>query len=108
VSELIKKGAKIDVVSSSGSTPLFSACQAGFTRTVTVLVDAGASVEATDESGINPLMIAAMRSESSRVLDSVGWKCVNTIYISVMTEFDLHSGYLYNIVCSHVTGESIT
>ena len=64
VSELISKGARVDVVSSGGSTPLFSASQAGFTRTVGVLLEAGARVEATDQSGINPLMIAAMRSDT--------------------------------------------
>lgn len=61
VMELISKGATVDVVSSGGTTPLFSACQAGFTRTVAVLVGAGASVKPTDKNGINPLMIASMR-----------------------------------------------
>lgn len=51
----------MDIVSSKGVTPLFSAAQAGFTRTVAVLLEAGAGVEPTDDSGINPLMIASMR-----------------------------------------------
>ena len=61
VAELIKAGANVDVVSSHGTTPIFSACQAGYTRTVAVLLEAGASVSPTSESGVNPLMIAAMR-----------------------------------------------
>lgn len=63
VSELIKKGATVDTPSSSsgGVTPLFSACQAGYTRTVAALLEAGARVQATDKSGINSLMISCMR-----------------------------------------------
>ena len=63
MAELIRKGADVDIVSSKGVTALFSAAQAGYTRTVEVLLEAGASVTPTDDSGINPLMIAAMRLE---------------------------------------------
>lgn len=46
---LIDLGAKVDTVDSSGITPLYHACAAGYPRTVQVLIDASADYTTTHD-----------------------------------------------------------
>jgi ankyrin repeat protein len=60
VQYLIESGAEIDSRDSGGKTPLIHACTGPFAKSVVVLIDAGADVNAIDSvEGFTPIMMAA-------------------------------------------------
>ncbi len=61
VLRLLKLGADIDVQSSKGKTALHCASKAGFIKVIDVLIENGATIDATDNRGETPL-IEAIRS----------------------------------------------
>lgn len=65
VVRLLKLGADIDVKSSKGKTALHCAAKAGFIKVIEVLIENGATIDATDNNGETPLM-EAIRSTIKR------------------------------------------
>lgn len=64
VKELLKNGAAVDARDSEGKTPLIHASSGPFPETVTMLIDAGADVNATESTeGFTALMTAAAMGE---------------------------------------------
>lgn len=61
VLRLLKLGANIDVRSSKGKSALHCAAKAGFIKVINVLIENGATIDATDNTGETPL-IEAIRS----------------------------------------------
>ena len=58
VLRLLKLGADIDVRSTKGKTALHCASKAGFVKVIDVLIENGATIDATDNKGETPLMEA--------------------------------------------------
>ena len=61
VAELLRRGARVNVTSREGITPLLLAATLGRNELARVLLDRGAAVDAGNRSGRTPLMQAAMR-----------------------------------------------
>lgn len=61
VVRLLKLGADINVQSSKGKTALHCAAKAGFIKVIDVLIENGATIDATDNNGETPL-VEAIRS----------------------------------------------
>src|SRR5260221_596109 len=61
VQALISKGADLEKGGDSNTTPLMYASSAGYAKTVKVLIDHGAHVNAKDEDGDTAVAYAAIR-----------------------------------------------
>lgn len=64
---LLELGADVDCVDSRGDTPLHKAASVGQVQTARTLLDHGASVDATNNSGLNPLALALQRCSNAKI-----------------------------------------
>lgn len=68
---LIAKGANIEIVDNSidHATPLLFACHKGSADTVAILLENGAEIEARDDLGKTPLIVAALSGSNASIID---------------------------------------
>ena len=76
VRALLSAGAKVNLQTNSGGTPLLTACNGGYLETVHTLLSAGAKVDLQNHMGATPLFVACGRGhvEVARALLSAGAK----------------------------------
>ena len=74
VKVLLDKGAKTDVITNKGLSPLHRAAERGHTGIIKLLLDYGASSEIRDHSGRTVYICAALRGQNS-VLEFLQHKC---------------------------------
>ena len=74
VKVLLDKGAKTDVITSKGLSPLHRAAERGHTSIIKLLLDYGANSEIRDQSGRTVYICAALRGQNS-VLEFLQHKC---------------------------------
>ena len=74
VAELLARGANVNVRDHKGKSALHRAAQAGFLKTLPVLMDAGADLEAADDRGETPLFdaVRAGRVDMAKQILSLG------------------------------------
>ena len=68
VKVLLAKGAKTDVITNKGLSPLHRAAERGHTGVIKVLLDNGANPEIRDQSGRTVYLCAALRGQNSILL----------------------------------------
>jgi len=67
-------------VGENGRTPLLAAARFGHVRVVTLLLDAGAEVDAQNDSGVTPIMVAAAAGHYECVQRLLGHgACISTV-----------------------------